>query len=105
MRRIGRERAELAARRIGGTLNAMGRHVSELTIDELAKAGAEAAHAAMSDALAAGVAVAGYLPDEAGNIWLVRRQPDGQTEWLELIEAAPAAEPSKLPSPRSKLAG
>ncbi len=79
--------AELAARQIGGTLNAKERHVSELTIEELAKAGAEAAHADVSDALAAGVAVTGYLSDEAGNIWLIRRQPDGQTEWLELIEA------------------
>jgi gamma-glutamyltranspeptidase len=82
----------------------MGRHVSELTIEELAKAGAEAADAAVSDALAAGVAVTGYLSDEAGNVWLVRQQPDGQTEWLELVEAAPAAEPANMPSPRSKLA-
>lgn len=76
----------------------MGRHVSALTIDELAKAGAEAAHAAVSDALAAGVAVTGYLSDEAGNVWLVRQQPDGQIEWLELVEAAPTGEPLRLPS-------
>jgi hypothetical protein len=96
--------AELAARQIGGTLNAMGRHVSDLTIKELAKAGADAAHAAVSDALAAGVAVTGYLSDEAGNVWLVRQQPDGQTEWLELVEAAVTAEPTKAPAPKSKLA-
>jgi hypothetical protein len=93
----------LAARQIDGTLNAMRRHVSKLTLDELAKAGAEAASAAVTDALAVGVPVTGYLADEARNVWLVRRKPDGETEWLELVEPV-ATEPAGRPAPRSKLA-
>jgi hypothetical protein len=93
----------LAARKIDGTLNAMRRHVSKLTLEELAKTGAEAASAAVTDALAVDVPVTGYLSDEAGNVWLVRRRPDGETEWLELVQPA-ATEPVGMPATRSKLA-
>lgn len=58
----------------------MGWRVSELTIEELAKAGAKAADAAVTDALAAGVPVTGYISDEAGNVWLARRLPGGEIE-------------------------
>lgn len=82
----------------------MGRHVSELTIEELAKAGAEAADAAVTDTLTAGVPVTGYLTDETGNVWLARQLPNGETERIELIEAARATKPSDLRAPRKKLA-
>ena len=58
----------------------------------------------MTDALAAGVPVTGYLTDERGNVWLARRLPSGETEWIELIEAAPAAKPADSRAPRNKLA-
>jgi hypothetical protein len=62
----------------------MSKHVSELTMEELAQAGAEAAARAVAEAVAAGVTVTGYLPDDEGNIWLVRRAPNGAVDWIEM---------------------
>lgn len=63
----------------------MGRHVSELTIEELAKAGAEAARDAIAEARAAGLAVTGYARDAEGQLWLARLLPTGEYEWIERV--------------------
>ncbi len=84
----------------------MDKHVSELTTEEIAAIGERAADRAVAEAAAEGVTVTGYLPDAQGNLWLVRRAPDGAIDWIELRyrNETSAKEAQKL-SQEKKLAG
>jgi len=61
----------------------MGKHASELTLEELSEAGVAAATRSVAEAFAHGLAVTGLLEDEKGRLRLVRRYPDGAVEWLD----------------------
>lgn len=62
----------------------MAKHVSELTTEEIVAIGERASGRAVVEAAAEGVTVTGYLTDAEGNLWFVRRAPDGEVDWIEL---------------------
>lgn len=72
----------------------MSRHVSEITIEELESSSRAAADEAIADSLAKGVPVTGHMLDGDGNVWLARRHPGGEIEWLELVRPAPRSSSS-----------
>lgn len=74
----------------------MGRHVSVITDAELDAISRAAAEEAIADTLAKGVSVMGYLPDDIGNIWLARRHPSGEIDWLELVKRVDSASADAL---------
>lgn len=83
----------------------MSKHVSELTIEEIVLIGERAADRAVTEAAAKGITVTGYLPDAEGNLWLVRRAPDGAIEWIELRyhNEAPTTDAHKLAQEKKRV--
>jgi hypothetical protein len=61
----------------------MGKHASELSLEELAEAGAAAAGQAVAEAFAHGLAVTGLMEDDRGRLRLARQYPDGCIEWMD----------------------
>ena len=69
----------------------MGRHVSELSLEELSEAAAAAGEEAVRATFALGLPVTGLIADKNGKLRLGRLYPDGSIEW---IDAGPATEPA-----------
>ena len=71
----------------------MGKHASQLTLEELAGACAAAGEKAAQQARDKGVAVTGYARRSDGQLWLARSLPNGKIEWIEPVaKSAPATE-------------
>lgn len=61
----------------------MGKHVSELSLEELSEAAAAAWRQAMEEAFAHGLPVTGLIEDGEGKLRLARRYADGRIEWID----------------------